>query len=116
LVVEKVSSHETVEHDQVEFITLPPDTTAMFQTPDAGVIETLKRRYKKRFLRRLMEHLERSDGAHQATRASSSLLTSGRAKLMDVGTIIREEWAAMTQEHIVRCWLKADCLPAGAAA
>jgi len=22
----------------------------------------------------------------------------------------------MTQEHIVRCWLKADCLPAGATA
>jgi len=116
LVVDKLSSHETVEHDHVEFITLPPNTTAIFQPLDAGVIETLKRRYKRRFLRRLAEHLERSDGAHQATRASSSLLTIGRTNLMDVATIIREEWAAKTQEHIVRCWIKADCLPAGAAA
>jgi len=116
LVVDKLSSHETVEHDHVEFITLPPNTTAIFQPLDAGVIETLKWRYKRRFLRRLVEHLERSDGAHQGTRASSSLLTIERANLMDVATIIREEWAAMTQEHIVRCWIKADCLPAGASA
>jgi len=49
LVVDNLSSHEAVDHDKVEFITLPPNTTAISQPLDAGVIETLKRRYKRRF-------------------------------------------------------------------
>ena len=120
LIVENLASHKAVEDEQLLFITLPPNTTAVFQPLDAGVIECLKRRHKRRFL----EGLIRSHTSSVRTpavsaagaRARSSLLSNGRANLLDVARIIREEWACITAESIVRCWLKADCLPASSAA
>ena len=44
------SSTDDVEHmaDDVEIFFLPPNTTAVYQPMDAGVIEVLERRYKRR--------------------------------------------------------------------
>jgi len=54
LIADNQVSHEAVEDERLLFITLPPNTTAVFQPLDPGVIECLKRRYKRRFLEGLI--------------------------------------------------------------
>jgi len=111
LIVDNLASHEAVEDEQLLFITLPPNTTAVFQPLDAGVIKCLKRRYKRRFLEGLIRFHTSSvgtlAGSAAGARPRSSLVSNGRANLLDVARIIQEEWACITAESIVLCWLRA---------
>jgi len=113
LIVDNLASHDDFSDDQLLLIALPPNTTAVFQPLDAGVIQALKMRYKKRFLAVVVRYLDAgSDAPSPSSRATVALANTGRTTMLDVARIIADEWADMTPESLARCWLKARCLPA----
>jgi len=58
LIMDNASSHGSeVGHPQVEFIFLPPNSTARHQPMDAGIIAAFKRGYRRRFLGRTVAAL-----------------------------------------------------------
>jgi len=58
LIMDNASSHGSeVSHPQVEFIFLPPNSSARHQPMDAGIIAAVKRGYRRRFLGRTVAAL-----------------------------------------------------------
>jgi len=109
----------SISHPQVTIIELPPNTTAVYQPLDAGIIVLLKNRYKKRLLNRvvcILDSLLHSGGADPRVARGGGLDEGGQAHLRDAAKFIVEEWDENFGDQIVRCWLKADCLPAEAVA
>jgi len=58
LIMDNLSCHSSISHPQVTIIELPPNTTAVYQLLDAGIIVLLKNRYKKRLLYRVVCKLD----------------------------------------------------------
>jgi len=54
LIMDNHGCHSSISHPQVTIIKLPPDTTAVYQPLNAGIIVLLKNRYKKRLLYRVV--------------------------------------------------------------
>ena len=50
LIVDNCGAHTELTHPQVRICALPPNVTAIHQPLDAGVIASVKRRYKKRLI------------------------------------------------------------------
>ena len=60
LVVDNCGPQSKLEHAQVTTIPLPPNVTSIHQPLDAGIISTLKRRYKRRLQALVVEAIERT--------------------------------------------------------
>jgi len=119
LVLDNLGCHAQVSHVQVTVIELPPNTTAVYQPLDAGIIAALKRRYKTRLLERVVASLDKwVESARPAPRVprGGALGVGGQAHLLDAARIIRAEWDKISTEQLANCWLKADVLPTEAAA
>ena len=56
--MDNLGCHSSISHSQVTIIELPPNTTAVYQPLDAGIIVLLKNRYKKRLLYRVVCNLD----------------------------------------------------------
>jgi len=54
LIMDNLGCHSSISHPQSTIIELPPNATAVYQPLDAGIIELLKNRYKKRLLHRVV--------------------------------------------------------------
>eukprot|EP00170_Pyropia_yezoensis_P002161 contig_9087_g2165 len=119
LILDNLGCHSDLSDEQVTIIELPPNTTAVYQPLDAGVIAGLKRRYKFRLLQRVVGNLDQLlDLSRPQPRVprGGGLDVGGHAHLRDAAIIIEEEWRAVPAEHLANCWLKADVLPTEAAA
>lgn len=64
LISDNCASHEELQCDQVKFIALPLNCTAVYQPLDLGIIACLKRRNKRRLLDLVVGAFESSIGAH----------------------------------------------------
>ena len=118
LVLDNLGCH-AASHPQVTVIELPPNTTAVYQPLDAGVIAALKRRYKTRLLARVVRNLDQlvaTGGPNLRVPRGGGLDVGGQAHLLDAANIIMDEWGSMTAEHLANCWLQADVLPREAVA
>ena len=114
LIMDNLSCHGSIANPQVTIIELPPNTTAVFRPLNAGIIATLKIRYKKRLLHQVVSNLDvlLSSKARDPREPRGGVLEDGgHAHLLDAAKFILEEWNEMPREQIVCCWLKADCLP-----
>ena len=95
LILENFNSLSRVSDPPVTVIELPPNTTAVYQLLDEGVIAALKRRYKTRLLQRVvanLDHLITSKRAHPRVPRGGGLDEGGQAHLLDAAKIIVEEW------------------------
>ena len=112
LILDALASHDDVDDEQLLLIALPPNTTAVFEPLDDGVIQSLKMRNKKMLLAGVVHYLDAGSEAPRSTsRTTVALANSGRTTMLYVARIVAEEWAAMTLETPPRCWPKARCLP-----
>jgi len=119
LIMENLGCHSSISHPQVTIIKLPPNTTAVYQPLNAGIIVLLKNRYKKRLLYRVVCNLDSllyNGAADPQVACGGGLEEGGQAHLRDATKFIVEEWDEILGDQIVRCWLKADCLPTEAVA
>ena len=58
LIMDDIGCNSSLSHPQVTIIELPPNTTAVYQPLDAGIIVLLQNRYKKRLLYRVVCNLD----------------------------------------------------------
>lgn len=100
LILDNAPSHPDANElvsDGIRTIFLPPNVTPLIQPLDQGVLETLKRNYKKRLLRNLLEKLE--DGLSVTN--ALKLIT-----LKDVVYWVSEAWDNVREDTIRRSWRK----------
>jgi len=77
LILDKTSSHGSqVGHPQVQFFFLPPNSTARNQPLDAEIIAAVKRGYKRRHLKRVVDGLGALVECPSAERRQLDLATS----------------------------------------
>ncbi|CAF0753425.1 unnamed protein product [Brachionus calyciflorus] len=102
LFVDNCSAH--VDHSHIKFkylkvVNLPPNTTAIIQALDAGVIKTFKLNYRKLLVKHWIRLFESNESF----------------KPIDLKTYIDfldEAWSSVSDLTIKRCWRHADILPA----
>jgi len=114
LIMDNLGCHSSISHLQVTIIELPPNATAVYQPLDAGIIVLLKNRYRKRLVYRVFCNLESllyNVAVDHGVARGGGLDEGGQAHLRDAAKFIVEEWDEILRDQIVRCWLKADCLP-----
>lgn len=76
---------------------LPPNVTPLIQPMDQGVIEKLKRMYRKQMLRRL---LLAEDNAESVVQFSKKL------NLKDSSYMLADSWDLLTEENLKKAWNK----------
>lgn len=57
LIMDNAPSHGVLREDGVTVLCLPPNTTSIYQPLDMGIISAVKRRYKSRLLRKVLQEL-----------------------------------------------------------
>lgn len=119
LIMDNLGCHSDIADPQVTVIELPPNTTAVYQPLDAGVIAAVKRRYKFKLLQRAVQNLDdllASGAGPPRVPRGGGLDVGGQAHLGDAAKIIEKVWADVPAAHLANCWLKANVLPAEAEA
>lgn len=101
LLLDNAPSHPDVEllngiDKDFEAKYLPPNVTAIIQPMDQGVIEKLKRMYKKAVLRRLL----------LADDEESVISLSKKLNLKDCCYMLADAWNTLTQDNLRNAWNK----------
>ena len=108
--------HPHLEGIRVEY--LPANVTSWKQPMDMGIIAAFKKRYKYALLSKSIDFFELSENEKQhrvemakKMRAGTAGLMYGRPPhLMDVATIAKECWEAISQDTIQNCYKKASII------
>jgi len=119
LIMDDIGCNSSLSHPQVTIIELPPNTTAVYQPLDAGIIVLLQNRYKKRLLYRVvcnLDSLPYNEATDSQFARGGGLDEGSKAHLRNAAKFIVEEWDEILGDQIVRCWLKTDSLPTEAVA
>eukprot|EP00170_Pyropia_yezoensis_P000341 contig_1999_g342 len=112
--MDNLACHSDIVDPQVTLIELPPNTTAVYQPLDAGVIDAVERRYQFRLLQRVVQNLDglvASGAAPPRAPRGRGIDVGGQAHLGDAVKITKEEWAMVPAAQLANCWLKANVLP-----
>ncbi len=90
-------SELTSEDGQIRCVYLPPNTTSVLQPMDQGVLETIKKRYKRDLLLRLLDEGD-----------SDSNIADFRKKLniKDAVLMAANSWSNVKQQTIAKSWKK----------
>ncbi|CAB5372344.1 unnamed protein product [Rhizophagus irregularis] len=84
----------------IEFVYLPPNTTAHLQPMDAGIIHSFKAKYKREFCNHIIHQFDR--GINRET---------NKLNIKEAIDYIAEAWENVTQTTIRNCWVKTGILP-----
>ncbi|GBL87080.1 Jerky -like [Araneus ventricosus] len=91
---------ETRKVENITYIFMPPNTTAILQPMDQGVIESMERRYRKQLLSKL---LFGGDGDEEE--AARSIVQFWKAlTLKDCVCMVNEAWESVPEHSLKRCW------------
>lgn len=63
LLLDNCAAHPSLVRSNVKCVFLPPNTTSKLQPCDAGIIQTVKLHYRKRFLRHVISEMEEAETA-----------------------------------------------------
>lgn len=86
------SAEIILELSNIKVVFLPPDTIALIPPMDAGIISTLKARYRKVHYERAIDALDdRTDNIYKSEELVAMKL-------------FREIWDSLTSNIIVSCW------------
>lgn len=90
-------SEDELEKDGIKAKFLPPNVTSLIQPMDQGVIENIKRRYRKRLLQFLIEGID--DGAEVIQHLKL-------VNMKTVGYWAASSWDEIPKESLVKAWRK----------
>lgn len=102
LIVDNAPTHPTEEllergNGQFKTIFLPPNVTSLLQPMDQGVIETMKRHYRRQLLRKLLVEGEDEEGV---------LAYHKKINLKDCAYMVAEAWSLVKEVTLRRAWNK----------
>ncbi|XP_066268105.1 tigger transposable element-derived protein 4-like [Branchiostoma lanceolatum] len=103
LFADNAPSHPDIELVNVELKFFPPNTTSKLQPMDQGIIQTVKLKYRKRQLRRILQELE-------SDRVSTGPQIAKRLTLLEAIQWVKQAWDETTPETIQKCFGKAGFL------
>jgi len=98
LLLDNASCHSSIKNLQINDITayyLPPNTTALIQPLDQGIIENVKRRYRAKLLSSVISEQKRNNDIITYLKTIS---------IKDVIYWINEAWNEITANTIFKCW------------
>lgn len=119
LILDNCGPHGTELVDptgQITVVFLPPNVTSVYQPMDAGVIAMVKKNYRYRLLRRMLDTFEERQSLRAAATAAKMKagtigLDEGHAPhLRDVMSILDEVWNEIPASKISNCWKKTTIL------
>jgi len=124
LLLDNASGHiMNLETDQLSVEGLPANTTAWFQACDQGIIHCNKCIYKREMTSKMLvcadEHAAESPMATEArlarqigARRGTLGVDDGKSPhVLDAMRLLKSAFEQITPSCIMRCWLKAGCLP-----
>ncbi|CAN0051650.1 unnamed protein product, partial [Ectocarpus sp. 8 AP-2014] len=114
LIWDNCPGHKIINTDpQIVIICLPPNVTSVFQPMDIGILFALKCLYKTEMVAMLADLIEDWDTvrARHIPRGCRGLSDAGQATMLDVTEILTKKWQHLSDQTVVRCWLKATILP-----
>ncbi|XP_035673006.1 tigger transposable element-derived protein 4-like [Branchiostoma floridae] len=100
LLLDNAPSHPDVALNHIELKFFPPNTTSRLQPMDQGIIQTVKLKYRKRQLRRILQELE-NDKEATGTQAAK------RLTVLQAIQFVGAAWRETTPETIQKCFRKA---------
>ena len=101
---------------QITVVFLPPNCTSVYQPMDCGVIAMLKKNYRYRLLRKMLEMFEDREALREAAKeakmtAGTMGLDEGFAPhLRDVMEILYEVWSDVKPSAVKNCWRKSTLI------
>lgn len=100
LLMDNAPSHpasDELQDGDIKVLFLPPNVTSLCQPMDQGVLEALKKRYRRRLLSFLIAGIENNEGFIEKLRQTD---------ILDVIRWSSEAWDEISQIAIVRSWKK----------
>lgn len=103
LFVDNASCHKTtVKLGNICVQYLPPNTTALIQPLDQGIIHSFKSHYRQIIIRKQLVALEKGLNLKQFVKAIS---------VLDALFFVKRAWWLVTEETIKNCFRKVVCIP-----
>jgi hypothetical protein len=102
LLLDNAPSHkynETLSLEHVEVRFFPPNSTSHLQPMDAGIIASLKAKYRQRLIRHHLEEVER--GADSVKKVNLKQATD----------MLVSSWDTVTSQTIANCWRATGIIP-----
>lgn len=100
---------------QVSVFFLPPNSTAIFQPLDQGIISILKTQYKYKLLNKVIEAADHYDElqvlAKDVSAGRKGLKYGCPAHVLDAAEIFKSCWNNLEPSAVASCWTRARCLP-----
>ncbi|EGD82214.1 hypothetical protein PTSG_11939 [Salpingoeca rosetta] len=115
LIWDNCPAHKNVTNPapkELHLLFLPPNLTSKHQPMDMGLISAVKMRYKAYVLQQLLAYYD--DGQQTPlpkSRGLRGLAHGAPPNIRDALTILKRVWDEVKPESVVRCWMKAACLP-----
>src|SRR5262245_19592152 len=96
LFLDNVSSHHVpeLELENVKLVFFPPNTTSVLQPLDAGIIRSVKARYRKRLLFRILEEMESAKNASEVLKSVT---------VLDAIRWLSDSWKEVPMETVKKC-------------
>ena len=118
LILDNCGPHGTKElvdeNEQIRVVFLPPNCTSVFQPMDSGVIAMLKKNYRTRLLRKMLETYDDRENLHRSAarmRNGTRGLSEGYPPhLRDVMDILFEVWEEVKLSSVHNCWVKSQLI------
>lgn len=98
LLLDNAPSHPATDEltdGEIKTVFLPPNVTAVCQPMDQGVLEMMKRRYRKRLLQYLIAAIDNNE---------DYLATIKKVDMLDVIRWVSESWEEIPNISLVRSW------------
>ena len=98
LIVDNCPAHPKIEGlKALELVFLPPNTTSKTQPMDQGVIRSLKAKYRKKIIRRLI-------------RAVDTKKAFPKTSILDAMQLLQSSWSEVPETTVKNCFRKAGIL------
>ena len=99
LFVDNCSAHPDVQLSHVKLAFLPPNTTSKLQPCDAGIIQAVKMRYRRRLLQHVLLKMDNDE-----TGTASALAKS--VNVLDAIMWLKFAWDALLESTMNKCFAK----------
>ena len=96
---------ELVTLTNIELTFPPPNTTAILQPCDQGIIALTKRAYRKMMCRAVLDKMETFIDANQDAKSGN---IAKKISLLQAMQFWRDAWDSISKEAIQNCWKKAN--------
>ena len=106
LIVDNAPSHPMLTPSNIKLYFLPPNTTALVQPMDQGIIKNLKGHYRKELCSRILQTIDTQITSQSDLEAQSMEKHARSISLLDAIHMVAEAWTSVKPTTIYNCYAK----------